>query len=68
MTTPLPTIDEVKTLIQKRPADITLKQISQKTKLPEGWLSMFHQGKATNPSYDRIKTLYEYLKSLDTPV
>jgi len=62
--TTLPTIDQVLAALRKRPADLQLKHISEATGIPVGWLSMFHQGKINNPSYQTFKTLYEYLNKV----
>lgn len=47
--------------IQQRPRTRTLKQISNDTKIPEGWLKMFAQGKVENPCGNRMETLYTNL-------
>lgn len=53
--------DRTLSLLQDRPARVSLKLISEETGLPESWLSMFGQGNIDDPSVNRIETLYEYL-------
>ena len=48
-------------LLQNRSVKLTLRQISQDTGLPEGWLSMFNRGKIDNPSHKYLHALYQYL-------
>lgn len=48
-------------LLQNRSVKLTLRQISEDTGLPQGWLSMFGRGKIDDPSYYKLRTLYEYL-------
>lgn len=64
----LPTVTHILNVLRKRPADIQLKQIAKVTGLKHGWLSMFHQGRITNPSYENLKALYEYLVKLEIKV
>ena len=53
--------DRTLTLVSNRPVRLTLKKISEETKLPLGWLKVFAQGKIDDPSCNRVETLYEYL-------
>jgi hypothetical protein len=53
--------DKTLGLVKNRPVHLTLKQISEETKLPVGWLKVFAQGKIDDPSCNRVETLYEFL-------
>jgi hypothetical protein len=53
--------DKVLDLVRNRPVHLTLKKISEDTKLPVGWLKVFAQGAIEAPSCNRVETLYEYL-------
>ena len=53
--------DSLINAIQNRPRRRTLKQISDETKIPEGWLKMFAQGRVENPCGNRMETLYTNL-------
>lgn len=50
-------------LLQNRPAWMTLKAISEATKIPEGWLKMLAQDKIEEPSVVRIEALYNHLSN-----
>ena len=48
-------------LLRNRPNFIKFKQIEKDTGLPIGWLYMYAKGKITDPSVNRIETLFKYL-------
>lgn len=54
-------------LLTNRPITLTLKQISDETGLPEGWLLSIVSRPHVRPSVDRVECLYSYLtgKSLE---
>ena len=64
MNDPKDVIEQTLKLLQDRPSRISLKDISKATGLKRGWLSMFHQGKITNPSFLTLQTLRNYLISI----
>jgi len=48
-------------LLSKRPRSMTYRDIAEATELPEPWLKTFAAGKISDPSVNRIETLYNYL-------
>lgn len=50
-------------LIQNRPAYLELKKIADDTELNYSWVCMFHQGRITNPTYNKLQKLHDYLLS-----
>lgn len=48
-------------MLQNRSVKLTYRKIAEDTKIAEGWLSMFGQGKILNPGIRQVQTLYEYL-------
>ena len=64
----MPTSEEIvkKTwrLLVNRPAHITLMKIAKDTGLSRGWISMFKQSRITNPSYETLAILHNYLINL----
>lgn len=53
--------DRTLDLLKARPVTVTLHLIAIETGLNEGWLSMFHRDKISDPSVNMVQTLYEYL-------
>ena len=53
--------DRALELIQNRSVKLTISKIEEDTKIPRGWISMFAQGRITNPGIRQVQTLYEYL-------
>ncbi len=51
-------------LIQDRPARISLQNIADDTKLNYSWVCKFHSGEITNPTYNNLQKLYDYLSKL----
>ena len=51
-------------LIQDRPARISLQDIARHTKLDYSWVCKFHSGAITNPTYNRLQKLHDYLIKL----
>lgn len=49
-------------LLKHRPASITLKQVAEKSGLPESWVKSFHlRGNKCSASVDKVEKLYKYL-------
>lgn len=53
--------DKTLFLLQTRSIQLTFEKIAKDTGLSDRWLSMFCRGKITDPSSNKIQTLYEYL-------
>lgn len=51
-------------LIQDRPARISLQDIANETDLNYSWLCKFHAGTITNPTYNNLQSLHDYLVKL----
>lgn len=60
-------VSEVIRLLETRSYNISFREISEKTGIPQGWIRRLQYGKIEEPSCPRIETLYEYLskKNLD---
>lgn len=59
----MPTLAEVRTLLSKRPRDLTLDEIAVKCAVSVPWLKKVAKGHIKNPSYDRIVAIYRFVKS-----
>ncbi len=54
-------VEETIRLLESRPYTLTLRAISEKTEIPQGWLKRLQQKKMIEPSCPRIERLYEFL-------
>jgi len=54
-------VEKTLELLKSRPYTMTVKQITEKTSIPEGWIKQLQRGKIKEPSAPRIEKLYEFL-------
>lgn len=54
--------DETRTLLNKRPKDLTAESIAKQLNVSIPWVNMFAAGKIENPSVVTIETLNYLLK------
>ena len=48
-------------LIKKRPASLELKKIAKELGVSYSWILKFNQDEITNPSYNTLQSLHDYL-------
>lgn len=61
-------VERVIELLHNRNYKVTIRQISEKTSIPEGWIKQLQRGKINEPSCPRIEKLYEYLTGTEINV
>lgn len=54
-------VHKVISLLQNRHYKMTVRQISEDTSIPAGWIKQLQRGAIAEPSCPRIEKLYEYL-------
>jgi hypothetical protein len=65
MSETIPTVEEVRALLAKRPRNITYEKIAKASNCSVDWLKQFAAGKVgENSSYQRIVAVYTYLNSV----
>jgi hypothetical protein len=58
-----PELQETLKLIDKRPHDLTIKVIAEATDVSVHWLRLLIRGKISDPSFNRIMRVRDYLRS-----
>ena len=61
MTTRLPTIDDVKRVLDRRLEDETLHAIAAGAEVDYGWLCKFRYGQIGEPGWSKVRNLHLYL-------
>ena len=59
----MPTIDEVRAMIRKRPSDINLIDVAVSAGCSESWIKQFLAGKIESPGYDKICLIVNFLNN-----
>lgn len=59
----MPTVEEVRESIKRRPAIINLIDIATAAGCSESWLKQFIAGKIEKPGYDKICAIVSYLNN-----
>jgi len=57
----LPTLEEIKALIERRPRNVELIQIARAAGATEAWLHQVIGGNTKDPGYEKMRRVYEFL-------
>lgn len=55
--------DETRTMLNNRPAHLTIDEIAIKVDVSPQWLRLLARGKIDDPGVIKIQTLYQFLKN-----
>jgi len=58
----MPTIAEVRSLIENRPRSIELEQVAKIAGASVSWVKQFVAGKIKKPDYNKVVAVYQFLK------